>query len=456
MQFPTWSDAQAGSGSSENYGLRTALIGGEGYGDATATDIFIHGRDYSMKEPDSIGAQITPDAGILSRTYFLYADNTFSGNTWTGRTSFVSPDRLKTFCGACVGYPYVMYPNGIANRKLYRHLPEPFRSGSSGISWQYSDNRGSAQGSVPTSPAYGNQAGNTLRYDFHCTTITSIHGVAEHGQGYGSRTQWNPYTQSAIWSPSSPGTWSYPTEAYPIYEIAVNFERLPYEVMTQDDPAFYGEYSRFVLPQENANTRALQIRGVVSWNQTSGLYGQPTDTTKIQSSTPQITASEGVPILANDNLITWKWIDVPWNAFQWIGKNAAGQYNGISVEFGKVNSLDADGTNAPFPPGVNTPYAPFTQYNSETMLFQTATRVQKPSFGGQSVWDITFYFNYSPGNDGMGYWNRLLNAYGVLQRIKTNSNINNGNVYNSANDWSTIFMPDSNFQLLFMTPDYWK
>ena len=505
-QFPTPSDALLASTNQETYGLRTQLIGGENYSDASAADIFIHGRDYGMGEPQSPGGGFRPDQSSITRTYYLFADNQFSGTTWVNRSSFVSPDRLKIFVSSLLGYPFCLYING--KRTLFRHIPEPFRSGpgtgtAGGLSWTYYDVRGGGlqlpnqttnvdsdgfpgsgfQGVEPTAPsnAFGNNTYQqelelpyqpVLRYDLHATDILSIRGVVEGAQpdasGYNAANSvYNPTNRSAIWNPADPGTWNYPTEAYNFLEIVVKFERLPYECYTRNlpgtttpDPAYGGEYSRFLVKQENALARALQIRNVVNWFNGDGT-GQPPAEFRASN---VVSSTEGFHILASDQMLSWQWLDVPYDAMLWgdvnsryVGANPAlpaGQapYNltGITNAFGAVNM-------ATFPiPG----YSPFTSYPAETLLFQTASRKARPSLGGMPVYDITFFFQYSPGNDGYGNWNRVINKFGYYQRVVCAQGINGGNpgtnipVYPNAGVWTNGGVM-KNFDILFQGPDSW-
>lgn len=444
MQFPTQSDiALANLGTpTENYGLRTALLSGEGYGDTSAMDIFIHGRDYSVAMPASPTANIKPDTGVFRRHYYLLADNIFDGTTWVGRTAFVSADRLKTFMGALVGYPFIQIKS--SKPTLFRHLPEPFRSGppvsgqpAGGVAWQYNDYRGGLQANSPT-----------LRFDFHCSGADVLRGISEGGNADNSAAAtWNTNTMSSIWKPSTPGTFNYPTEAYPVYEIMVTYERLPYDVMLRTDKCFGGEYSRFLLPQEDLSGRALQVQGSVVWNSDPTAYGNPT--TGLMPNGKTVSSSEGQPKLLGDNMVTWQWIDVPWGAYNWGRLNPAAMATnnspGIPLVFGQLN-------DSPFPgfgiTGGEPNASPFVVFGKEVVLLRSVNRKPKGCFGGMPCWDLTFAFQASPATDGFGNWNRLLNLNGVFQRIKTN----NAGQAPGTSDFYTDF---ATFDKLFQSAAFW-
>jgi hypothetical protein len=399
VTFPTSADEAASSGT-EVYGLRTALLSGENYGSSTAADIFIHGRDYQCKMAESPEEKDAPDNGQFVRVYRLWADNIFDGSTWTGRQNWVSANRLYLFRASLLGYPYILATGESDTPYLYRHLPEPFRVGngaSNGIAEQWLDTRDGGDG--------------VARFKFHASQIISIRGIAPEAQSPGTSVQWNSNTKSAQWTPSSPGSWAYPDEAYVEYEITVLFERLPYEVMLKTDADFLGEFSRFVIYQEDPIGRALQVRGGAQWITSSG-YGQPS---AFGPGNPGVDATafapqEGVPINIGENCLTWRWVDVPPGAVAWdVYADVSGTYNtvGLKAQFGTVNS-----TNFCSPS-----YSPYRLYTQESLLFRTAARsTNKPSVIGLPVNDYTLCFEHSPAPDGFGYWNRLLNPNGVFQR----------------------------------------
>src|SRR5947209_5148030 len=103
ITIPTAADKIA-----EVYGLRTALNVGEKYADAP--DIFLHGRDYYCPMPKSPQMTAAPDHSEFVRTYRLWADGKYEDlkdqNKITGRSTFVSAERLNLFMMSLIGYPY--------------------------------------------------------------------------------------------------------------------------------------------------------------------------------------------------------------------------------------------------------------------------------------------------------------------------------------------------------------
>src|SRR6202041_1415526 len=373
MQFPTPSD-----GIAEQYGLPTVELADD------PQNTFIHGKDYAIILPQQFGGQIRPDAGTRMRLYILMPALADGG----GRVEYVDADRQKSFEGQLLGYPY---PQNVADvYQLWRHLPEPYRTGPDGTSYQWADLRG---GGSPI-----------LRYDYHATEIMSITGLGERGQAglITNPSTWTPELMTSIWSSENPTEFDYPYEGFEALLYAVRFERVPYEVMFRTDDSYGGEFSRFMLPQDDPAGRALQIKtGDVVWNTTAGQYGQP-------AVLPGglVSATEGAPKLTGDNHVTWKWLDVPLWCYNW---------NRIQAYFGTVNQL-VDGANSTFPAANTT--APFIIWNSEVLLARSAGRMQKPNIAGTPVWDITFSWQASPANDQLGNWNRLLNTNGVFQRYQ--------------------------------------
>lgn len=406
VQIPSVADLDG-----EVYGLRTSLMTGEGYGDDSARDIFIHGRDYFLSMPSSPSHQTQTDVGQFTRTYRLWADNVFDGNDWTGRKTYVSAERQKRFEMSLLGYPYTVTVSPGGQTQLRRHLPEPLYSGIGGDAYTWIDTRG---------------GGSIQRYEFHATRIIASRGIAEKGQNPDQTpVTWNPNTQSAIWTPSSPGTFQYPDEGYQEIEYTVLFERLPYEVMKVTDDYFAGEYSRFLVPQEEGSGRGLQVYGGVQWDTDLAKYGQPISGNDVSGT---FATKEGAPKLVGEGVVTWRWMDVPLKAFNW-----AGTSGGIIGRWGQVNDA-AFGATAD---------APFVQFGRECLLFQTAYRNPKPSITGEPLWDVVFCFRNSPAEDGYGYWNRVLNNKGYFQR------------YRPAAGSLTDFYKTSDFTLLFKSASYW-
>ncbi len=391
MQFPTAKDLVA-----EQYGLVTTLDGAGG-----DDDVFIHGRDYGILMPQNFGGQIRTDAGMKTRAFLLMPEL----STEDTRAPFVTANRQKLFEGSLLGYPYpntVMTPPPgggdvpYTNTQLWRHLPEPYRTGDAGTAYQFNDTR----------------SGSTIRrYDLHASQIVSIYGIGEAGQAVvDNPSTWTPQNMTAIYDVSSPANWDYPYEKWKMIVYVVAFTKLPYDVMFRNDPAYGGEFSRFLLPQEDPVGRALQIKAAdVRWNTDLTLYGQPA------ASPPAIdglvSPTEGTPRLTGDNNLSWKWLDVPYGVYNW---------NLIQSYFGTVNYTNPENVNQPFPLSVTQ--SPFIIWNSEVLLLRSAHRYQKPNIGGQPVFDIVFCFQASPAPDLKGNWNRLLNTNGVFQRIYAGTN----------------------------------
>ncbi len=408
VQVPTNADLD-----SEQVGLRINLYSGET--DYSAPDIFLHGRDYYCPMPDSPRISAAADQSQFVRTYRLFADNNpYSGGNWVSRKAFVSSERLKLFCISLIGYPYIKTVS--SKKELYRHLPEPFYggSGTDGNAWTFTDNR---------------TGSDITRYEMRATKILNIHGIGPHGQNpTQTGNTWNPVTQSSIWTPGADSSFFLPDEAYSQYDITVLFERLPYLVCKRSDAAYQGEFSRFLLPQEEPLGRALQIRGGAQWDTAAG-YGQPGGGDQV---TGVFSTKEGAPRLIGENMITWKWLDVPLAAYNWESWVTT-TWKGIKSAFGKINDNDFGSYTL----------SPFMLFGKETLLLRTAGRMQKPSIIGTPLWDVTFYFQHSPASDGYGFWNRLLNNKGFFQRYKT------------ANAGSPNWYFSETFTKLFQSKDYW-
>lgn len=93
---------------------------------ATDDRVFLHGRDYALKEPESYSGSHAPDKSTYTRVYELKGDNRFDANgRWIGRHSYVSKRREWLFCASLVGYPFM------SNGELCRDLPEPLTWGGS-------------------------------------------------------------------------------------------------------------------------------------------------------------------------------------------------------------------------------------------------------------------------------------------------------------------------------------
>jgi hypothetical protein len=352
--YPTPADLAA-----EQYGLKNVF----NHVDAGLSD----GGDYYCPEPASPRFSISPDQGQFVRVYRLLPQ--------PRSIDFVSADRLDLFCCSLIGYPYMK------GTELWRHRPEPFLAGNDGNTYTYLDTRGSLTGS---------SSQGTTRYRYHASRILQVVGVGPRGQ--------NPDTQVIA-----------PNEAYGQYDITVLFEQLPYDVMRRADSMYTEEYSRFLIAQDEGNGRALQTRGGVKWDNSDG-DGQPAAGNRVDG---DFATTEGFPVLVGENMLTWKWVDVPLLAYNWCGGgvNAFGQANWVTKWYGCVNSADFGALSK----------SPFVYYKSETLLFRTAHRIPKRCITGQQIWDIVFYFQHSPARDGFGYWNRLLNNKGFMQRYRAKS-----------------------------------
>lgn len=417
VAIPTAADLNA-LVNGEIYGLRQALQTGETNWEAA--DLFLHGRDFFCPMPDSFQFSGSADQQAFTRVYRLMADNVFDvDSNWTGRTAFVSPERLRLFQASLLGYPYTMN-GGDGKLQLFRHLPEPFRAGTGGLAWTFLDTR---------------TGGSIQRFEFHASKIVRVWGEVPGAQGGGTPITWNPTTQSAIWDPNNPGTFNDPNEGYESIHLEVMFERLPYNVMQKvknggsADAAYAGEYSRFVIYPEKASARALQIRAGVQWDTADG-QGQPASGNRVSGT---FSSLEGAPKLVGENTITWKWIDVPELGANWANPTGSGaiEQAGLKAYFGYVNDSNfGDST-----------HLPIVFWNEQSVLFRTCERSeQKPSCIGFPVYDYTFVFQHAPANDGLGYWNRLLNPNGYYQRYQSTLG---GNWYNLAN-----------IPTLFKTKDY--
>ncbi len=399
MHFPTRNDLVA-----EGYGLLTSVpMGGTDTG-----DIFIHGRDYAVLQPQSPGANLKPDGGMKVRHFLLMPKL----NTDDTREAYISADRQKLFEGSLLGYPYantVMAPppggGGVpySNTQLWRHLPEPYRTGSDGTAYTFNDTR----------------SGSTIeRFELHATEISAQYGIGEGGQvSVSNPSTWTPDNMTAIYDINNPTSWDYPYEKWKLMVYVVTFTRLPYDVMLRSDPAYGGEFSRFLQPQEDPVGRFIQIRSAsVSWNTDLTLYGQPANADK---STGPISSTEGLPRLTGDNNLSWKWLDVPSGVYDW---------NRIQSYFGTVNFTNPPNVNQTFP--LSATQSPFIAWNSEVLLFRSAHRFLKPNIGGMPVYDMVFCFQASPGTPRVlgdvttceGNWNRLLNPKGVFQRLYAGTN----------------------------------
>lgn len=425
ITFPTAAD-QAANGGTEVYGLRTTLVAADG-GSYAAPDLFLHGRDYYCPMPASPNMTSGQDNAQFVRVYRLRADNVYSGSTWTGRTAWCSAERLMLFQASLVGYPYVLSVGGTPT--LFRHLPEPFLGGNSSLG----GNPGMAYVWIDT------RTGSSIyRYWMHASRVVSVRGIGNEGQSpTGSAVPWTPNTQSILFAAGTEAAIIPPDEAYPEYEVSVMFERLPYNVMLQTDAAFAGEFSRFVIYQEEPQGRALQTRLGTAWDTNAG-YGQPASPLS-----GAVSVTEGVPIFIGQNNIIWKWVDVPYGGIFWDGTYTVSGINytwGVTAQFGKINDTDF----------CTTTTAPFRKYTKESLLFRTAFRSpDKPSCIGAPLNDYTFYLEHAPGFDGAGYWNRLINKSLALQRyVATGATAPDNNYYktmNFVNLFKTTFASPTTF-----------
>jgi len=376
---------------------------------------FIHGRDYAMKMPESYTGDWTPESSSYIRVYRLFPDH--QGNTYSGPSTYVSKPRELLFTQAICGYPW-MDKDSNGNPILRRNAPEPLRYRQQ-TSFTWLDNRGST-------------STTQTRYYHFASRVLKIEGVGELANP--------PETRSALWPNTQQ---SQPAEeCYKELRIHVLFERQNREIMiaypdqsindplyNKADPYFGGEWSRCTLYQDDPQGRIIQTQGSVNWITTPG-YDQPTGDNLVSGAT--FASKEGKPLLLGENMILWKWEDVPLAAYNWYG---------IQSWFGRVNSTDF-----PYPTGIvpgsqappATTTSPFVSYAPQTLLLRTASRKQKTSNIGLPLWDIIFYFQHTPWDDGFGLWNRLVNNKGYAQRYMLGGGT--GNFYPVA-PFASLFLP---------------
>jgi hypothetical protein len=438
VTFPTAADIAGATDATngEVYGLRTTLMSGES--NYNAPDIFIHGRDYDIAMPASPQMASSPDQSQYVRVYRLRADNIFSGSTMIKRAPWCSAERLYLFMASLLGYPY-MATDTSRNLSMFRHLPEPYYAGSqnrgpAGAN-TWAGNAGQAYTWVDTRDG----GSGVLRYSLHASRVISVRGVAPGGESPVTvGATWDANIQSCIWTPSNPSVFAPPDEAYPQYEVTVLFERLPYMVMKWTDPDYLGEFSRFVIYQEDPVGRALQVRAGVKWDSSATGYGQPG--TSGLPGTPvsgTISAQEGAPVYIGENNLTWRWVDVHpqgvnWNSYKtFTGPPMTNRAYGVCAYFGVINSIDF----------CTQATSPYRLYTKESLLFRSAGRsTDKPCCIGVPLNDYTLFYEQAPSPDGFGYWNRLLNKNGQFQRYLTGT----------TNFYRTI-----DFKFLFSSPAYW-
>lgn len=452
----------------ESIGLRVLPFGSY----ASDPGCFIHGRDYQIKSlPESYHGSHGPDGSAYFRVYELFPDNKFVGSQWAGRYSYVSKAREWLFAAELLGYPVMDNTSG--SPVLCRNLPQPLDwgfnlTGTTTLAYsgltvppQYSGWTTDSGGGLVVNgkpPSYADGGGaytgwtwqdtrgitNVRRPKMWATRIVKVEGVGGVGQNPDSiGNMWTvPLNSAGI--PIGPIVMPNgipPDECYGRVRFTVLFEQPAYEVMFSNGPyfaaapgadiAFGGEYSRYVYYGEEPASKYVQIRGGATWDPDGSHYGQPTT---LLSGTP-FAAKEGLPIILGENMVTWKWIDVPLAAYNW------GKIQGM---FGKVNSSQ-------FPPQLGSPStvtnprtsaAPFYAWGPEVALFRSAGRTPKNNVYGPPLWDITFYFHISPAPDMKGYWNRLLNQNCDLQRYFSSgeSSTPGVNFFKQA-DFTTLFQP---------------
>lgn len=391
--------------------------------------VFIHLRDYTAKMPESYQGMWTQETSAYTRVFDLYPDGTYSSiSVWSGYMPSVSKLREACFAQELLGYAYQDYTGSAI--ALRRKLPVPidWQGGSSSV-WRYPDYRGNVIGNTAGYTNY-----NVLRYTHWATKILKVEGVAMNGQDLREATGWSPSNQYY----NSPAN-----ETYKILRFHVLFEQPNYLQMlaygqsapyapgigsTITDPAYAGEYSRNCLYQIDPKSKAIQVRGGIVWDITSGDFGQPSPFTLAPNANPTAigagpsgakptvyASSEGQPKLQGSGMVVLKWLDVPWGCF-----NQAK----IQGMFGTVNNADFPYSTGISPsPAPPSPFpAPYRTWGRETMLLETAAFLEKGNNIGPPLFDITFYFNTLRGSftDSKGVlqyesWNTLLNTYNVFQ-----------------------------------------
>jgi hypothetical protein len=379
--------------------------------------VFIHGRDYTVLQPESYTGSWAADQSSYVRVYQLLPRVVYSSSGQPSTYPVGHPkagqaqredrvDKLREVCFAqeLLGYPFLDLSEG--GSILRRKLPEPLRWASGG-NWEWQDSRGYNAGGSVTGSAAASPGGKlvSLRYESRpthwATKIIRVQGLGERGQ--------NPDLGTSVWPISPQGVRA--EETYAAVNFHVLFEFVgTYDLMLRSDPFYGGEYSRFTLWQDEPRGRFIQVRGGVTWDTDTTHYGQPAQNNMVSGTT--FASKEGQPRLQGENQIVVKWLDVPDGAYNWPR---------IQSMFGSVNSLDW-----PYPLGKSVPGAdnrplkfptpsPFSSSGKETLLFQTAGRLRKPGIMGP-LWDISFHFIYSPADDGFGAWNRLLSTKAYWQR----------------------------------------
>lgn len=464
----------------EGIGLRSVAYGSANNDPGN----FIHGRDYYVKAlPESYAGMWRPDQSSYIRIYCLQPDNkwgTPSGSgsaTWAGRRPYVSKMREWLFASQLLGYPYVDTTNAGATA-LVRNLPQPLDWGFnlSGGNPTYSgptgnsaynpanwviDSRGNkaTNGYIGASPTFASGGGYSTGWTYQDQRSTTsvqrfTHWASEivKVEGIGGQAQ-NPDTDQ-LWTEARPSSAGVPPdEVYTEVRFYVRFEKLPYEVLfangpyyassPSQDPAYGGEFSRYVLYTEEAQSKYVQIRGGAVWDTDTshwGNAGQPGQTNNGIITTANQTAfaaKEGLPILVGENMLTWIWVDVPLRAYNW---------SRIQSYFGSINNAQfppagsaispVNNSNPNYAPFVKTSYAPFYAFGQETCMLRSASRKPKNNIFGEPLWDITFYFQYSPTYDGYGYWNRLLNTNMTFQRYMAKNSKN----FFTAQDFTQLFL----------------
>ena len=522
---------------------------------ATDDRVFIHGRDYTLKVPESYFGEWAPDQATYVRTYVLLPDNKFnSAGAWIGRHAYVSKRREWLFAQSLLGASYMH------NGQLGRNLPEPLRWGGTenGEStpgpyyphsredvWTFNDIRHASKPSgnisagspvvsglsstvglysgmliqgpgIPdgttiatvsslgvltlSNSANESSTGATLwayhnpvkRHLFWATKIAKVEGIGEIAQcpdagtgaqyveiigstTSGSETIGNvrpvgdsPLSQiaelaliagdgipvgarvsgitttggvitSLTMSDTATATgvnipigisggnskgWP-ANESYQRLHFTVAFSRPNYLICQSDDGAFGGEYSRYCVWQFEPTARTIQHRGGAKWVEDPNLYGQPKPFFTSGSGATAVTGTtfaskEGLPVPSIGGMVIAHWMDVPRQAFS---------LSRITSYLGGIN-------DEAFPPTEN--FYPFVSFGKETLMFRSLGLKEKVSVSGHPCYDITFYFEFAPGNDGKGAWKRLLNNKGYYQLYNSNSG---GKYYFEARSFPTLFKP---------------
>lgn len=219
-------------------------------------------------------------------------------------------------------------------------------------------------------------------------------------------------------------------QSYKRIRVHVAFTTPNYNLfLRSDEKSFAGEFSRFCIWAVEPSGRFIQARGSAVWDADPAKYGNEEAAAQplvpgcaVGALLPEATpfaGKEGLPTLQAESTIIARWTDVPrqaWNPSR------------CQAWLGSINSID-------FP---LLSLAPYMRFNKHTLLFRSYGFVEKRGILGPPVFDITFYFTYSPGQGDRGAWVRLLSPLGFYQRYK---NKGTGKTYFPEKNFADLFKP---------------